>query len=355
MKKVRRILIVLISVVLVLGLTGCGKKNDAVFTLNGTTVDKKAVDIFGFIYVAEHSLVDYDQLSDVYEDGETYAEHYKNDLEQDIILSVLLNKEADDNKIVLSAEDMTKAEERADALAAKLGSDRLKDAGIDKNDIKKIYEMRLHGNSYAASIGEYQVDGAGNIENVKDIGGDDKADDSSEGEDTDRYIRVFQITFPTVIYDENGMLQTDNDGQLIRVSSEEMDNMKQSAESFSEKAGEGEDVEKLLKDEPVNVTGVERVLKYNDLSDDYKKAVSGLMPGAVSGVIPGEYGYYIVKMLDPADNEHAETIKNYEVQKESQEARQKLFDRLFDVYVGNDKGYRDDEMWDSISITDYTI
>ena len=114
MKKVRRILIVLISVVLVLGLTGCGKKNDAVFTLNGTTVDKKAVDIFGFIYVAEHSLVDYDQLSDVYEDGETYAEHYKNDLEQDIILSVLLNKEADDNKIVLSEEDKAKAEERAE-------------------------------------------------------------------------------------------------------------------------------------------------------------------------------------------------------------------------------------------------
>lgn len=355
MKKVRHILVVLFSVALVLGLAGCGKKDDAVFTLNGTTVDKKDVDIFGFIYVMEHSLVDNDQLSDVYEDGDTYAEHYKNDLEQDIILSVLLNKEADDNKIVLSAEDKTKAEERADALATKVGSDRLKEAGIDKNDIKKIYEMRLHGYSYAASIGEYEADEAGNVENAEESNEDEIADEASDGEDLDRYIRVFQVTFPTVVYDENGMLQTDSDGQLIRVSSEEMDNMRLSAESFSERVEEGEDIERLLKDEPVNVTGTERVLKYNDLSDDYKKAVSGLMPGAVSGVIPGEYGYYIVKMLDPADNEHAETIKNYEVQKESQEARQKLFDRLFDVYVGNDKGYRNDEMWDSISITDYTI
>lgn len=353
MKKVRRILVVLFSVMFVLGLTGCGKKSDAVFTLNGTTVDKKDVDIFGFIYVMEHSIVDDAQLSDYYEYDETYAEHYKNDLEQDIILSVLLNKEADDNKIVLSSDDKKMAEERAEALVDIIGSDRLKNVGIDKNDIKKIYEMKIHGNSYAASIGEYLPSEVGNKENTGENGKDDGTADGNQDEEMDRYIRVFQVTFPTVILDEGGMVQTDSNGQLVRVSSEEIDNMKQSAESFSDRAVNGEDVEKLLKEEPANVTGDERVLKYNDLADEYKSAVDGLMPGAVSGVISGEYGFYVVKMLDPADNEHAETIKNYEVQKVGEEARQKLFNRLFDTYLSDEKDYRNDDLWDGISITDY--
>ena len=70
-------------------------------------------------------------------------------------------------------------------------------------------------------------------------------------------------------------------------------------------------------------------------------------------MINGEYGYYVVKLLDPDDDEHADAIKEYEVQKETASQRQKLYDKLFDSYVGNDKNYRNDELWDGVLIENY--
>ena len=118
---------VIVSMLIVLSLlAGCGGKKDAVFTLNGVSVSKKEVDIYGFIYSIEHSIVDENNLMDVYDNGQTYAEHYKNDLEEDIITAVLLNKEADENKVALSLDDKNEADKKAGILIEKFGQDRLK-------------------------------------------------------------------------------------------------------------------------------------------------------------------------------------------------------------------------------------
>lgn len=355
MRIIKRLSFILITAVLVMGLTACGKKKDLVFTLNGKQIDKKSVDVFGLIYVAEHSIVDSSRLNDVYEDGKTYSEYYKSDLEEEIVLSVLLSKEADDKKFSLSKEDKQEAENRADSLIEKLGEDGIKHFGIDRDDIVDVYRLKLHGNSYAASIGEDTGEDNVDSDMVKDAGED--SDDSVKESDglhvEDRYVKVFQVTFPTVVYDASGMIMTDREGELIRVSSGEMEEMKSAAEDFSEKAKEGEDVEKLLKDEPAAVKGVERVLKYEDISDDYKSELSKIKPGEVSSVIDGEYGYYVVKLLDPEDDEHAELINNYEVQKKTSEAKEKLYTKLFDTYVGADKNYRNDDIWNTVSINDY--
>ena len=353
---IKRLSVMFLIGLLMFTLTGCGKKSDTVFTLNGVEVDKKEVDIYGFIYTMEHSVVSAEQLNDVYEDGETYSEHYKDDLEKDIILSVLLNKEADNDKQLLSKEDKERAAERAEALIEKYGEDRLKELGIGKNDIEKVYEVKLRSNSYASSIGveidDSLVYGEDGDENSEESSGNSEENDKKAQGD-DRYIRVFQITFPTVIYDESGMIKTDKDGQVLKVSSDEIESMRQSAQDFLSKVKDGSDENELLKDEPVNVTGVGRVLKYEDISDEYRNAVKDLKPGEFSEVINGEYGYYVVKLLDPDDDEHADAIKEYEVQKETASQRQKLYDKLFDSYVGNDKNYRNDELWDGVLIENY--
>ena len=104
----KRISMVFVITVLVIGLAGCGRKHDAVFVLNGKQVDRKSVDAFGLIYVSEHGLVEKDMLDEVYENGETYEEHYKNELEKEIVLAVLLGKEADDHKITLEKDEKKK-------------------------------------------------------------------------------------------------------------------------------------------------------------------------------------------------------------------------------------------------------
>ena len=59
------------------------------------------------------------------------------------------------------------------------------------------------------------------------------------------------------------------------------------------------------------------------------------------------------ELLDPEDDEHAELINNYEVQKKTSEAKEKLYTKLFDTYVGADKNYRNDDIWNTVSINDY--
>lgn len=339
-----RISIVLAMTLFIIGLYGCGKKEDVVFDLNGSKVDRKSVDAFGLIYVSEHGIADEELFDEVYENGETYAEHYKNELEKDIILSVLLGKEADENKISLDKEDKKKAKDRAGELADKLGKALLNGYDIDADDLRKVYELKYRGNAYASSIGE-EID--------EDVEEDKDADDTDENEDKDRYIKVFQVIFPTVLYDSSGMVETNDKGELLRVSQNEMDAMRQAAEEFYNRAVEGEDVEKLLEDEEDNVKGSVRVLKYNDLSEDYKNGIDGVKEGGVSKVINGEYGYYVVKILNTDDSGHADFINDYETSKKTNEAKEKLYNKLFDTYVGADKEYRNDEIWNTINITDY--
>ena len=339
----KRISMVFVITVLVIGLAGCGRKHDAVFVLNGKQVDRKNVDAFGLIYVSEHGLVEKDMLDEVYESGETYEEHYKNELEKEIVLSVLLGKEADDHKITLEKDEKKKAKERAQELADKIGKGKLNAYEIDVDDLKKVYELKYHGNSYALSIGE---------EIEEDVEENAEAE-TKEKENEDRYVKVYQVTFPTVVYDDQGMITTDNNGELIRVSQEECESMKQQAEDFAERADEGEDIEELVGKEAENVTGSIKVLKYNDLTQEYKDGITGLNADELSGVISGEYGYYVVKVLDPEDDEHANVINEYEEHKKTNKAKEKLYNKLFDMYIGGDEEYRNDEIWDIISIKDY--
>ena len=330
MRIIKGISAFILAAVMMITLSSCGKAKDVVFTLNGTKIYSKDVDIFAYMYVMEHSLVDADKLEDIYENGETYSEHYINDLEEEIVLAVLLSKEADENKVVLSDEDKDKAKVNADKLFERFGEEKLIDSGIEKADVEEIYEMRFRGDAYAASIGNEYAD-------VSD----------------DRYIRVFQVTFPTVVLDDSGMVKSNKDGELIRISVGEMEQMKADAESFSEKGRSGEDIKALLKDEPESVTGVERTLKYEDLSEDYKKSVDKLSQGDVSEVINGDYGYYVIEMLNNDDKDHAASIDNYEKQVNAIAARDELYEKLLNSYVGKNQEYRNDKLWEEMSIRKY--
>lgn len=371
MKIIKGALSIVITTILALTLTSCGS-NKAVFKLNGIKVDSRDVDIFGYMYVVEHGIVDVDELDEIYDNGETYAEHYKADLEKEIVLSVLLSKEADDNKVVLSSGDKEKAKDNAAYLVDKLGEDKLKELSIERADVERIYEMRLRGSAYAASIGDEYADvlssSSENIEGevkASDEDGekedskvleenDDKASEASSSDaSSDRYVRVLQVTFPTAVFDESGIVKTDKNGEIITVSNDEKEQMKTAAFEFSEKARNGEDIEKLLKNEPANVTGVERILKYSDLSEEYKDEVDSLSENKTSSVINGDYGYYVIKLLEKDDSEHAASIEQYEKQLKVVEAKNELYEKLLNTYVGNDKDYRNDELWEQVSIIEY--
>ncbi|MCR5701560.1 MAG: peptidyl-prolyl cis-trans isomerase [Lachnospiraceae bacterium] len=335
MKRVRRICVFIMIMTLVMSLTGCGKNGALVYTLNGEKVYRRQVDAYGLIYVFDHGINGDTKFEEYYEGFESYSEHYKNALENEIVTTVLLNKEAKNNGNKISSEQVTEAGKKAKALVDLYGEDRLKEYNLTLADIENIYEMIIFADEYAVESDE------------------DKKEEKEEASDEDdRYVSVYQVTFPTVAFDDQGMVQSDSEGKLIQVSVDEMNKMKEAADAFAEKATSG-DIEKLADAEGNGVTGANKTLKYSDLTGEYKDVVDGLSENRVSKAFKGEYGYYVIKLLIKDDEDHSNLISKYEEQKKLAEDKKELSDKLLRKYVGDDKNYRKDKEWDTVKIENY--
>lgn len=181
----------------------------------------------------------------------------------------------------------------------------------------------------------------------------EKQRDENIQEKGERYIKVYQVTFPTVLLDEEGLIKSNPDGTVQRQSEEEITKRKSQAEDFAEKAKLGENMEKLVKEYDSMVTGVERTLKYEDLSTAYRQAVDEISVGESSGVIVSEYGYYVVKLIDADDTEYADSITDYESKKASQDERAAILQELYDDYIRDDKSYKNSKRWDKITFDSF--
>lgn len=333
MKK--RLLAGLLCICLVAGLTACGKGRKWLFSIDGEKIYDKELMIYGLIFAGDYNLAKGEPLDEVYEDGMTYADYYKNELENEIVSTVLICKEAKAEKFKLSKEEKKKVKEQADKFLETYGEDWLKEQKISGDDVEKVYEMK--------KLGEVYLDSLSTNEN------EDKESETL----TERYIKVFQVTFLTVELDENGMMKTDENGKVLKLSSDEIVEKKTQAEEFAEKVQGGESIETLVKDYDKTVTGMEKYLKYEDLSDDYKKAVDSLSAGSVSEVISSEYGYVVFKLLEADAKEHAVVISDYENKTSASEKEAELFEELFNKYLREDLNYKNTEKWEKVEISSF--
>lgn len=338
MNRRKQILLIIFSVMFVAGLSACGKENGQVFSVNGETLSYREVAAFGLVYTNERNIVDRDILTEEYEDDQTYGDYYMERFEEDIVKTLLLAKEARSNKIKLSDEEKQTVKERASLLAEDFGEDFLKELKVESTDLEKIYELKLLADAY-----------------IKHISEGDNADDSNDETDRqqERYIRVYQVTFRTAEVDEEGLVKSDQDGNVIRIPQSEVMQKRQEADEFVEKVRAGEDMESLLKNYDFRVTGMEQYLKYKDLAPEYKAAVDNMREGEVSGVIPSIYGYYVIKLLNADAQELSETLALYANQVEEQDRADEKLEQLYSLYIGNDTQYKDQELWDSFKIEQF--
>ena len=100
--KFRRIGGIVTVLFLVANMTACGNGTRWIFSLNGEKLYHKEVDAFGFVYAMDHNITNEGRMEEVYEDGDTYAQHYKKELEDSILSGVLLQQKANDAGIQLS-------------------------------------------------------------------------------------------------------------------------------------------------------------------------------------------------------------------------------------------------------------
>ena len=326
----KQVLLQVICIGLFVCLSACGKGSRWIFSLNEEKVYAQDITAFGLIYAREHNIENTDKLQEIYEGKETYQEYYKGQLEDEIISTVLLYGKAKEDNCNLTEEEKKEISKNAEELIASYGEDWIKKKKIKVADIERIYEMRLLGDAYI----EKQKD-----ENIQ--------------EEKTRYIRVYQVTFPTILLDEDGMVKSNQDGTVQRQSEAEVIGRKLEAEDFAEKVKSGEDMEKLVKDYDNTVTGIEKTLKYEDLESSYRQAVDKISVGESSGVITSEYGYYVVKLIDADDTEYADSLLNYETEKAFQDERTAILQELYDDYIRDDKNYKNSKRWDKIAFTSF--
>ncbi len=332
-KHLNRIISFAMCFVMLLGLSACKKGDDWVFHLNGETVSVKDVAAFACIYTTEYNVTGQEQLNEIYEGSITYREYYKQQLEDDIISTVLLYKEAKEKGVKLSNENKDKIQSSADYVTERFGDAALEEIGVSKTDIENVYEMKLLGEAYLDTLSENESE-----------------NDSTEVE---RYIKVYQVTFPTVALDENGMVQSDAEGNLKKKSSAEVAGMEQAAVAFAEAAKQGEDMEVLLKECPSQVSGIEKHLKYNDLESNYQDEVDRMTTGDVSDIIESEYGFYVIRLLEKDDTAHAQTMLSHEEESEKITAKEQELNRLYSEYAQSNNEYKNKAAWDLVNMKDY--
>lgn len=344
MNRKKQILFIMFSVIFAAGVSACGKENKQVFSVSGETLSYREVTAFGLVYTKERNIVDKELLAEQYEGKQTYEDYYKEQFEEDIIETLLLVKEAKNQKVKLSEEKQQQIKDYASSLKEEVGEAFLERLGIEITDLEKIYELKLLGESYIRNISD---------EEASDGEGHEKDGQQTQTRESDRYIKVYQVTFRTAEVDENGMVKSDQDGNIIKLESSEVAKKKQEADEFVEKLQAGEDMEALLKNYDSRVTGMEQYFKYNDLTPEYKKAVDNLKEGQTSGVISSIYGYYVIKLLDTDATELSETLSQHANRVEEQDRTDAELERLYSMYIGNDTEYKDQELWDGFQIQQF--
>ena len=199
-------------------LPACEKHNNWIFSLRGEEIRDKEVTIFGLLYAQEYNLTDVSLMVEEKSNGETYAEFHKRGLENEILSTVLLYREAKDAAYELSEEAKESVRDNVEEFLSNYGKEELKSDGIAEIDIERVFEMRAIGNAYAQSL----------------------SDDLTQKKE-ERYVRVLQVTFPTAQIDKNGMVQADETGEVVKFSEEECRKIREAAEAFVFRNREGED------------------------------------------------------------------------------------------------------------------
>lgn len=330
----KRIGLVACGFVCALGLFGCGKGNASVFELNGQKVSEKEVSIFGTIYANEYNLHNTQQMDEFYENGQTYSEYYKDAIKEEIMSTVLLYKEAMEHHCKLTKEQESSAKEQAKDFVSYCGEERLKKQGIKLEDVQKVYEMKAYAQNYVVS----QAD-----------------EESGKQPEEERYVRVYQVLFPTVVLDKNGMIQTDEQGDVKQMTSDEKQQLLEYAKELREKALNGSDLEQLAKNASGKASGTVKVYKYSDLENSYKQAVDRLSEGKVSDVITTDNGYSIIKLINQDDTDYAKNINEYDNLDKVSKKRSDVVEQLYDLHLREDKNYLDLEKWNAIQIEAFII
>jgi parvulin-like peptidyl-prolyl isomerase len=206
--------------------------------------------------------------------------------------------------VALSTEDVTVSQEDLDSVETSAsnyietyGEDFLTKYGINQEDVEQLFTEQV----YISAL----------TDKAKADMKEDYYQQYSEEYSDKTFHSVYYALFPSVEYDEDGNAKTDDDGEYISLSDDDMKKQKEKAEELQKRAAAGESLEDLIEEYGISMCSGAEHNYSGAYGEDLNKVIEGMDTGDISDVIETEAGYMVVRMDNPDDTDYKEYAIQY--------------------------------------------
>ena len=327
-------------------LTGCGQGKVIDGTAEAIVVNDESVNlgVANFMIRYQQAMMvsyytmfgqDTSRIWDTQAEEGTYGESFKKDMLESIQKLYLLKEHAKDYDVVLSEDEIAKADAAADEFIAANDESVLKSLGVTKEDISTVLQLYTYQNKMYDPM-------------VADT--DTEVSDDEAAQTSITYVRV-----------STQGTETDADGNTVDLTDEEKAAKKDQAQQVqdqilaSEDAAEA-DVNAIAQGIDENLSASARSYGSDDttLDEVLKTAAADLKDGEVNPeVLEGSDGYYVLRLDKTFDEEKTEQKKQEIVNQRKQERYNEILQGWFDEAKTSTT-----KAWDEIEVKDaeaYTL
>lgn len=300
MKWIRKTTTIIFSFCMIMTLLiGCGNKeeknkNSLLFAYDGSKIYMDEAWIYAKTIQSQYeawygSNVWNYQVSDENQKQMTMEEVTKKDMITQIKMVKVLSNKAKKEGIVLSDEEEQKIQIDAHSFMESVNSAELKQTGISEDTLIKVYRENLLADKIYEEIKQ-------------------KADITITEEQSRQY-RTYNLLFETFGYDQNG--------KRIEYNAKQKAEQKKKAKEAYKKIQDGETNLAVLAEEFKTDQSSEYICGEDGMTaEPYMEMVRILEKGEISGIVETEFGYHIIKMLDPKDKKATERKRQELLEKE---------------------------------------
>ncbi len=287
------------------------------------------VNVYALQYAYAFALTTKD-LDVVTGENTTYNDYHKEQLLSKIREAKIEYIVAKQEGIELSEDQLTAIETGVKNFMNAMDDTMLSYFGITEDIVRKCFVEQMYNTALEATV-EYE----GDIEDYQ-------------------ITTIYYLTFLTVQMDEEGNLVADEAGNPMKLSDDDIEDVKKKADEALEKVNNGEDIEKVAEEYNLTYTSGEQSSVYGNFTEEMNAEIEKLEDGQVSDIFESPYGYNIIKMITKNDEEAAVNFKDYYkdslrdqalLDKQTEWFKSVEIDVVNDMYEG---------VWDKFSFVPFT-
>lgn len=194
-------------------------------------------------------------------------------------------------------EDLDSIETDTANYMERFGKEFLAEYGIDEECVKQLFTEQV----YILALTDKAV------EDMKKDYYEQYLQEYSEK----TFHSISYALFPSIRYDEEGKPQTDDEGEYISLSEDEMKEQHAKAEEFHKRALDGESLEDLIEEYGISASSGKEHNYKGAYSEEMNQAIDNLKTGDISDVVETEAGYMIARMDNPNDTDYRDYVAQY--------------------------------------------